>query len=155
MRALWLEVLAMKLRAYDTVEKRYVHIESIQFDHLGGGEPFTLTTGGKTWAVARFVLEQFTGLKDKNGREIYEGDIVKSAAPWVTTPDVVKWDHEYFGWLPFVAVNDYGIQDGGNMVIIGNVHENPELLEGGSFSNEATARRNEAVRDKWIDGGKK
>jgi len=54
----------MKIRAFDTIDKRYVPIESIGFDHLGEGRAITLTTGGKTWAIGRFTLEIWTGTTD-------------------------------------------------------------------------------------------
>lgn len=78
--------------------------------------------------------EQCTGLKDKNGRLIYEGDIISLFAG--SQEEVVKWCEErggYFVDVRLSAESDWGPECLGNLQstieVIGNIHENPELLE--------------------------
>jgi hypothetical protein len=68
-----------------------------------------------------YVIEQFTGLHSKSGQEIYEGDIVK----YFDMNLLIFWDEDGH-WSHIGLINQ--------TEIIGNVYENPELLE----SNNAT-----------------
>ena len=74
------------------------------------------------------TLEQYTGIHDKNGKEVYEGDIVRFKC----------WGHEYidkveyhkWGYYPIAPSKpEVSLSADGEIEIIGNIHENPELLE--------------------------
>lgn len=72
---------------------------------------------------SRFAVEQCTGLKDKNGKLIYEGDILKSGIHYYQ----VVWHEGKF--VLNKGCKNYPIGGCDLMEIIGNIHENPELLE--------------------------
>jgi len=101
---------------------------------LMGGELY-VNIDGKGYDVVGdcgdFKLMQYTGLKDQNGRENYEGDIAKSGKRLF----VAKWNNDIasFVWEPLDGESSYPCFNVGtvkNVEIVGNIYENPELLEG-------------------------
>ena len=96
--------------------------------------------------VDKQTVEQFTGLKDKNGVDIYEGDVIRISGERYTDK-VVIWRKEViaFALVDLVDIHnlegEYDIYQHKNnywwqthkddIEIIGNIHDNPELMEGG------------------------
>ena len=116
----------IKFRAWDENEKIMRNISCIFWNTL-------------EWYISRFELDgkdmkegmpimQYTGLKDKDGKEVYEGDVING-----DFPDVVFWDDDRGQWMLRNSENPddtlWEIMRDNNPEIIGNVHENPELIE--------------------------
>ena len=91
---------------------------------------------GQSVSFDEVELMQYTGLKDKNGREVYEGDLIKNEHGRICE---VVW-HEYMGCWD-AKVRKFGAESKGghlgfqnnewsrHVIIIGNIYENPELLK--------------------------
>lgn len=134
----------IKYRLWSEYEKRYLPI----WDYAIKGDGYIIDfLNGVNNTCQDEVVEQYTGLEDENGKEIYEGDIIRAqyydgAQANNRCPAKVVWSDFY---LCFVArFKDARKEDGntylpeempinaGNMEgvkVIGNIHENPELME--------------------------
>ncbi len=92
--------------------------------------------------IIEHTIGQYTGLKDKNGKEIYEGDIIQHLYEYsdITDRYLVDWDEEELRYVfqnlsnrnNFCALEDMYDDYYGNYAIevIGNIYDNLELLEG-------------------------
>lgn len=112
--------------------------DSMYFDQDGNASYYNLQNGCGSLpdGSGTYDLMQFTGLRDKNGREIYEGDIMQDSDDCY---NIVEWSSECGAWLVRTVMAD-GSQGytehladyNGVWKVIGNIYENPELLEGGA-----------------------
>lgn len=73
----------------------------------------------------RFELMQYTGLKDKNGKEIYEGDIIK-AIDGSMANEIIVWNNA--GFINFQECSGQSFSPE-NCEVIGNIYENKDLLK--------------------------
>jgi uncharacterized phage protein (TIGR01671 family) len=109
----------IKFRAWDKASKEILYVESHQnADRLKvsfSGTPFE-----ENEVQPDFEFMQFTGLTDKNGKEIYEGDLL--ALNGVGESVDVRWSDEIQGWSPKV------LRGATTWQVIGNIYENPDLL---------------------------
>lgn len=129
----------IKFRAWDGKTKEWLC--GYELPNLGGFSLFgeTILLGEWSDVLGRFLVtqkdrephdltvEQYTGLKDKNGKEIYEGDIVHNGpANWLVKYGEGAFVVDIIG----SAVSPRPLHLRGLIggEIIGNIHENPELL---------------------------
>ena len=143
----------IKFRAWDKKEKLFVDAAGLAISAFG--EPMEFGNGDCHFNMDDLVVMQFTGLLDKNGKEIYEGDIIKRwrSAWYGDTGTVledtieenkdtkmsgrrrffpVEWREETTGFYPFTECStacwDGEIIPNKEVEVIGNIYEHPDLL---------------------------
>ena len=133
----------IKFRVWDK-ETKHMHIcgedvhDTINFEiETNRAYYYNLQNGcGSLREDSNYVLMQYTGLKDKNGKEIYEGDIIKICAEGLGGEAIGKIVYDEYD-LAFVLKNEveelseclwYAEQQ---LEVIGNIYDNPELLKEG------------------------
>ena len=132
----------IKFRAWDKINKKFVKISDLIFDDDGsileiGTEYLDFGDLGNSTASFDFIeLMQYTSFKDKNGVEIYEGDILKNEKGNVgyvafliqTSVYVVVLKNSDYRLGHRNTGEHYTVAQGHE--VIGNKFDNPELLEG-------------------------
>ena len=119
----------------DNVKDSIYPFMNYRVEFTGGAINDIFATSGKNPQNPygnRITYMQYTGLKDKNGREIYEGDIVMqlSERTYDSLTGVVKFiDGSYVIETADGKNGGYLFNELAFNVLIGNIYENPELLE--------------------------
>lgn len=131
----------LKFRAWDTMRKE---ISSVRGVRWGRGRIVVDCANGhriRTVPLKEVKIMQYTGLKDKNGKEIFEGDIVEFTdkivgSPIICNGYVTKNIEGKFIIEPIEDYNDIGywtlfwtIMNDSSLKITGNIYEDPELLK--------------------------
>ncbi|MEE8823473.1 MAG: YopX family protein [Lentilactobacillus sunkii] len=116
----------IKFRIWD--KKEHVMDVPIAIGFDDSGKIDSVSTYKYLWGD-KFLLEQFTGLKDSNGDDIYENDLVlldPDDPPYQVIFDKGKFElsNDYLGLVYDLSEEHMDCE------IIGNIHENPELLKG-------------------------
>lgn len=106
----------------DTKEWVYGYV----YPGKNGGLYIVTTHGQESFEIDPETVSQYTGLTDKNGVKIFEGDILKSEQNRIGYIGAVYYeDCQWFGSKDYLG---YAVAYSGAKVI-GNIHDNPELLE--------------------------
>ena len=123
-----------KFRAWLKEEYRMTDVREITFFN---DEVQMISSVEDFYAYDEFELMQSTGLKDKNDKEIFEGDIVKYKGGWNTFTEEVAYDKNFGGFgvmdadadIIFIFGEIFADIDLSSLEVVGNKYENPRLLE--------------------------
>ena len=122
----------IKFRAYHTCDKKIYDVAEIDFKkelirliiNIDKFENLEI----HLFAINEVELIQFTGLLDKNGKEIYEGNIVEFDFNSKRIRKQIGWAKIGFWFIGF-GDREFATLDSRNPEVIGNIYENPELLK--------------------------
>ena len=136
-----------KFRVWDTENKEMLKVQELDFEDTFYGGRLSIRTDqyNDYFDIEDMILMQYTGLKDKNGKEIYEGDIIEfSYDMFVGNFDTFvakgKVVFEEGAFYIEVFENERTTKDEAYLLysinldtieVIGNIYDNPELLEEG------------------------
>lgn len=127
----------INFRVWDNVDKKFISLDDYQ--KLGAVEienDGTLTLSPRYRFLismmimpTRFILSQNTGLIDKNGRNVFEGDIVMFDYEW-TKPNetgIIQWNKDNASFQIKGHIPSSSMKHLSQMKIIGNIYENQEV----------------------------
>jgi uncharacterized phage protein (TIGR01671 family) len=116
----------IKFRVWNKEVQEMEEVRKIKFNN-SGIEPYQIFAGYPE-PIDSFELMQFTGVFDVNGKEIFEGDIIKHRYFSLKGVAEVRWNDDEACFLA-MEPNGARIILRPNSEIIGNIYENPELIK--------------------------
>lgn len=128
----------IKFRAWNKEENIMCYEnEDFDADYWDGHYESHLEVINNSLKVDRYIFMQYTGLKDKNGKEIYEGDVLQDKdCIYKVIFEYGSFDGKIIEVLRNVGTQkemtyqlSFIISDNDNIKVMGNIYENPELLE--------------------------
>ena len=109
----------LEIRLWDSVTNKMIYHDNC------GDKSLMICLGGsvfqKTEKFHRFTLMMWTGLIDKTGKKIFEGDVLSNRLK----NGVVQWNEKYCAWF---CSDIHQMLGDGVYEVIGNIYKNPELL---------------------------
>ena len=115
----------LAFRVYDKTEGKYRKLDGLHdtmtLDREGNARYYNLQNGS---GGDECIIEQFTGLLDLNGNKIFEGDIVEMFIEGIS----VGTGKVHYRYGAFRILTRY-LAGHPHVVVLGNIHDNPELLE--------------------------
>ena len=116
----------IKFRAWDTKKERFDYYPLISNGSVYNVDAFDDLV---EYSEGRMILQQYTGLKDKNGKEIYEGDFLQDD----DGIGEVEWVNEHCGFRVFTRNPSlyHNLESDGslrNSLVIGNIYEHSYLI---------------------------
>ena len=130
----------IKFRAWNPVSKMMFEVDGIDLKKKSllriDRNPWNVDVLDGWKGKDGYKLMQYTDLKDKNGKEIYEGDVVKTLDGDLRDPDSalseVRWSSEGYRccwWLEGRSISlSVGVVTDLLLEVVGNIYENPELI---------------------------
>ena len=130
-----------QIRIFDKQEEEFLNEEDYAINFVG--TIFKACLDEEVFEVLdadMYIVTQYTGLKDKNSVEIYEGDIIKDSSNRLMT---VEWDRRVgtsrfifrvintIGHIKvgrFINTHEWIMPDDNDIEVVGNIYQNPELL---------------------------
>ena len=122
----------IKFRVWDPAEKQMCPVIVADFQDIKA-KAFCRFPKSGTQGIISADLMQYVGAKDKNGVEIYEGDIIRGRTGRYQVDCVVRWSMGNCGFIaePTIIERTYLCLNPGSTKsyeVIGNIYENPELV---------------------------